>query len=268
VFEKRLEKSHRPSSRPIKSDFEKMLIDLKKKLREFTGFWKETPYKMCDSQGERPYTNLQDQDSCWNGQEPGSYAGKVVEDGVASQAENPEVAVKLDGSNAMLDTQKFKLRSLTNVLKLAYRGQDVDWWDEEEDTAVRDGSGAMYDDYTDDEDGFGSGDEGDDSMEGSGGNGEDGGEEEHAIIVPVWQAGKTGEDGIDFGDAEEGDAWSPWPKFPDSPPSSPRPEVTGGTSSIHLKSRWAVVRAVATYSLPMLTCYFGGFLTEVPWLFQ
>merc|ERR1719500_1575073 len=50
VFEKRLEKSHRPSSRPSKSDFEKLLIDLKKKLREFSGFWRQVPYKMCEEE--------------------------------------------------------------------------------------------------------------------------------------------------------------------------------------------------------------------------
>merc|ERR1719348_1853489 len=52
VFEKRLEKSHRPSSRPTKSDFEKLLIDLKKRLKEFSGFWRQVPYKMCDDPPE------------------------------------------------------------------------------------------------------------------------------------------------------------------------------------------------------------------------
>ena len=273
VFEKRLEKSHRPSSRPSKSDFEKLLIDLKKKLREFSGFWRQVPYKMCDSppEEEKAHMHLMDKESCWNGADVASYEEKVVEDDATSQLDNPEVAVLLDGerrSQTSLSEQKFKLQSLTNVLKSAYRGQDIEWWDDEEDSSeVREGSGgALYDDYIDDEDGFGSGGDNDDSVGGSGGRENDDEEEEDAIIVPSWTAGK-GEDSIGFREEEE-EEWNPWPKFPDSKTSTPRPETTGGTSSVHLKSRWAVVRAVATYTLPMVTCYFGGFLTDTPWLLQ
>merc|ERR1719422_731054 len=89
VFEKRLEKSHRPPPRHHKSEFEKMLIELKKKLKGLEGFWSLLPYKMCDSQMEKPYRNVKDKDSCWNGEDSGSYANKVVEDGLASQIQNP-----------------------------------------------------------------------------------------------------------------------------------------------------------------------------------
>ena len=219
VFEKRLEKSHRPSSRPSKSDFEKLLIDLKKKLREFSGFWRQVPYKMCDSppEEEKAQMHLMDKESCWNGADVASYEEKVVEDDAASQLDNPEVAVH-DGerqSQTTLSKQKSKLQSLTNVLKSAYRGQDIEWWDD----------------------------------------------------VLSWTAAGKGKDSIGFRE-EEKDERNPWPKFPDSKTSTPRPEMTGGTSSVHLKSRWAVVKAVATYTLPMVTCYFGGFLTDTPWLLQ
>lgn len=266
VFEKRLEKSHRPSARPSKSEFEKMLIDIKKKLREFSGFWREMPYLMCDSQMEKPYTHLKDKNSCWNGTDAGSYGGKVVEDGMVSQVENPEVPVSLNGSHTILNEQKFKLQSLTNVLKSAYRGQDIEWWDEEEDTEAGSGAGGLYDDYTDDEDGFGSGTDADD-FEGSGGN-----EDEDELIVPAWTAGKVPKDNDwDISDDGGHDEWNPWPKFPSSNPTrtTERPITTGGTSSItHLKSRWSVMKAVVAYSLPVVTCYFGGFLTDVPWIFQ
>ena len=150
VFEKRLEKSHRPSSRPTKSDFEKLLIDLKKKLKEFSGFWRQVPYKMCDNppeEEEKANKHLLDKESCWNGEDAASYQEKVVEDNAASQLDNPEVVV-LDGegqSHTVLSEQKFKLQSLTNVLKSAYRGQDIEWWDDEEESSeVREGSGDTF----------------------------------------------------------------------------------------------------------------------------
>ena len=229
---------------------------------------------MCDNppeEEEKANKHLLDKESCWNGEDAASYQEKVVEDNAASQLDNPEVVV-LDGegqSHTVLSEQKFKLQSLTNVLKSAYRGQDIEWWDDEEESSeVREGSGgAFYNDYVDDEDGFGSGGDDEDSIGGSGERENDDDEEEDAIIVPSWTANKD-EDSISFKEEEEEEEWNPWPKFTDSRTSTPRPVTTGGTSSVHLKSRWAVVRAVATYTLPMVTCYFGGFLTDTPWLLQ
>merc|ERR1712203_1273030 len=102
-----------------------------------------------------------------------------------------------------LSEQKFKLQSLTNVLKSAYRGQDIEWCDDEEDSSeVREGSGGNLYDYIDDEDGFGSGGDDDDSMGGSGEREND--EEEDPIIVPSWTAANPGEDSIGFREEEEG----------------------------------------------------------------
>ena len=112
VFEKRLEKSHRPPARPQKSEFERMLIELKKKLKGAEGFWSLLPYQMCDTQMEKPYRNVKDRDSCWNGKDSGSYGTKVVEDGLANQIHNPEVPVKIDLSHTLLNEQKFKLTNL------------------------------------------------------------------------------------------------------------------------------------------------------------
>lgn len=40
---------------------------------------------MCDSQMERPYRNIRDRSTCWNGQDVGKYSEKVLEDGLDSQ---------------------------------------------------------------------------------------------------------------------------------------------------------------------------------------
>ena len=131
VFEKRLDKSHRPPSRPVKSEFEKNLLDLKKRLKAAEGFWSLVPYQMCDGSLEKTQSHVRDKQSCWNGVEPGRYAAKIVEDGLAHQINNPEVPVKIDLSHSLLNEQKFRLENLANVLKAAYRGGDVEWWDEE-----------------------------------------------------------------------------------------------------------------------------------------
>ena len=118
VFEKRLDKSHRPPARPQKSEFEKNLIELKKRLKAAEGFWSLVPYQMCDSSVEKPQRNVQDKESCWNGQEPGQYERKVVEDGLAHQLDNPEVPVKIDLSHSILNEQKLRLVSqyLSNLM--------------------------------------------------------------------------------------------------------------------------------------------------------
>ena len=260
VFEKRLEKSHRPSARPSKSEFEKMLIELKRRLREFSGVWAEAPHTMCEASQEQAAAG--EEELCWNGKDAAGYEGKVVEDGLASQLDNPEVAVSPEGSAfTAASEQKFKLQSVTSVLKSAYRGQDIEWWDEEEEGEGSAAEPAAYD-YTDDEDGFGSGDYDGFGQEGSGEREEKEEEEEgeEEAAVPQWPVGDA-DGGIGFGGEEE---WNPWPKFPAERPSTPRPATAGGASSVHLKSRWAVARAVLTYTLPMVTCYFGAFLTDMP----
>ena len=108
VFEKRLDKSHRPPAKPQKSEFERQLIDLKKKLKTAENFWTSVPYQLCDNTVERPSRNVQNHDSCWNGKEPGSYDVKIVEDGLAHQIDNPEVPVKIDLSHTLLNEQKYR----------------------------------------------------------------------------------------------------------------------------------------------------------------
>ena len=96
VFEKRLDKSHRPPARPVKSEFEKNLLDLKRRLKSAEGFWAQVPHQMCHDGTEKPQRNVRDQQSCWNGVEPGRYSAKVVEDGLCrtnvSSAEDLMVA--------------------------------------------------------------------------------------------------------------------------------------------------------------------------------
>lgn len=50
-----------------------------------------------------------------------------MRDGIKNQKKNPEVPVDLLKSNSLLNEQVFALKALTNLLKNAYQGLDVEW---------------------------------------------------------------------------------------------------------------------------------------------
>lgn len=50
-----------------------------------------------------------------------------MRDGIKNQKRNPEVPVDLLRSSSLLNEQVFALKALTNLLKNAYQGLDVEW---------------------------------------------------------------------------------------------------------------------------------------------
>lgn len=50
-----------------------------------------------------------------------------MKDGIKNQKKNPEVPVDLSRSISLLNEQLFALKALTNLLKNAYQGLDVEW---------------------------------------------------------------------------------------------------------------------------------------------
>ena len=272
VFEKRLEKIHRTPARPVKSEFELMLTELKKRLKAVEGFWSRLPYQMCDTQMERPpFRNLKDRDSCWNGRDVGQYEAKVLEDGLANQMQNPEVPVVLlpavggagsqelgsSSGGVLIADLRQRLESLASQLRAAYRGLDIEWWDREDgghqqQRDAEGSGGANVDGGLDDDEDYSVGGGG--SGEGSGGGRDD------EILVPAWTKEK-----------EQQQRKKTTTKFETETSKGTAagglPTSSGGASVVHLRSKAGLGRAVLTYLLPVLTCYLGGAFAHLPLLF-
>ena len=119
-----------------KSELEKLMADLKKSMKPSQKFWSRLPYAMCSNTASTE-DNIFFEDSannfglalnneeCWNGHENGKYDKPVVEDGLDSQAKNPEVPVSSSDDSSGLPNivkeQIYQLRSVTNQLKMAHK---------------------------------------------------------------------------------------------------------------------------------------------------
>lgn len=267
-------------------------------VRKTQGFWSTLPYQMCISDhliplevvhGSGPISgdfssSVNENSTCWNGNDHSAYKSAVVEDGLAQQIHNPEVEIKF--GDAILKEQLFKLESITNQLRLAHRGQDVQWWDDagarHDEGSKRDlnkhfeGSGELMDEGSSQ---FGVDDEDFSVDEGGSGNG-------------AWWEAEAGS-GLDCDD-EDGCHWRPDSgSRPSNTPSSisttttttPRvPDIqlvdddeqeddnkedsvtthdespTAGASST-LK----VMKAVIVFLLPTFTCWISQVFTDA-WL--
>jgi len=152
-----------------KSELEKLMADLKKSIKPSQKFWSRLPYAMCSNtasteeniffeDSSSSFGLALNNDECWNGHGSGKYDKPVVEDGLDNQVKNPEVPVSSAGDDSGLPNivkeQIYQLRSVTNQLKMAHKGQDVEWWDRELErrdksaTMSYEGSGDDSDDVT------------------------------------------------------------------------------------------------------------------------
>lgn len=114
-----------------KSEFEKMILELKRSIKQSLGFWTKLPYELCipsikDKQ-ESPKLPSMTVQQCWNGSDTAPYKSAIVEDGLSNQMLNPEVDLKLGSSPSILNEQLFKLQAVSNRLRMAYSGKNVEW---------------------------------------------------------------------------------------------------------------------------------------------
>ncbi|KAG6801345.1 glypican-4 isoform X1 [Apis mellifera caucasica] len=235
---------------------DKLVKETRQRVRDSRQFWVYLPYKICNDGLVVPPSNTKE---CWNGTHVDKYIYPVSSNG-EDQKLNPEV-LSTGSRPTIVRDQVFALTTITNRLKSAYNGQDVDWIDTEDTEWNGSGSGSGdstdQDPITDDEDGF---------KEGSG-------------YEPKYSPSETPK---------------PPPVHPEAVP--PRVEVdqkTGvtsnnneddnnngnnnsnnnnnnnnnGTSSVDSgasRQKISLSRALTTYLVPIVVMWFGGCLTE--WL--
>ncbi|XP_076682288.1 glypican dally-like [Andrena cerasifolii] len=227
---------------PTAAILDKLVKEIRQRVRDSRQFWVYLPYKLCNDGLVVPPSNTKE---CWNGTHVDKYIYPVSSNG-ETQILNPEVRSSGPRPTIVRD-QIFALTTITNRLKSAFNGQDVDWIDTEETEWNGSGSGSgdstdQDNTTTDDEDGF---------KEGSG--------YEPKLSPP------------------ETPKQSPPAVHPEAVP--PRVDVdpkistsnnnnnsnsTSTADSGATRQKMSLSRALMTYLVPIVVMWFGGCFTE--WL--
>uniref|UniRef100_A0A1A8CYG0 Glypican 6, like n=1 Tax=Nothobranchius kadleci TaxID=1051664 RepID=A0A1A8CYG0_NOTKA len=133
------------------TNLDRLVTELKERLRPMRGFWVSLPHTICND--ERMAADVTNENRCWNGQTRGRYLPDVTGDGLLSQINNPEVEVDITRPDVRIRQLIMELRVVTNKLRHAFNGQDVDFMDSEEGSGS--GGGDHGERYSDDWPGYG-----------------------------------------------------------------------------------------------------------------
>ncbi|XP_036377387.1 glypican-1 [Megalops cyprinoides] len=115
---------------------EKLVSDVTSKLREMQQYWVQLPNALCN---DKVTAGAANEDKCWNGMARARYLPEVMGDGLASQINNPEVEIDITKPDMTIRQQIMQLKIMTNRLKNAFNGNDVDFQDTTDDVS---GSGS------------------------------------------------------------------------------------------------------------------------------
>ncbi|XP_030631389.1 glypican-1b [Chanos chanos] len=121
---------------------EKLASDVSRMIRGMQQYWVQLPSKLCT---EREASQPADEDKCWNGMTIARYLPEVMGDGLASQINNPEVEIDITKPDMTIRQQIMQLKIMTNRLRNAINGNDVDFQDTSDDVSGS-GSGSCADD--------------------------------------------------------------------------------------------------------------------------
>lgn len=110
------------------SSLDKLVKDIRSKLKIFKRFWANLPYKMCTNE-KIASADTPEENDCWNGLAKAKYESRIIGDGVDNQKDNPEVNLDLSKPNSLLNQQMLSLREMSSKLKEAFNGQDIHWQD-------------------------------------------------------------------------------------------------------------------------------------------
>ncbi|XP_029984146.1 glypican-6-like isoform X2 [Sphaeramia orbicularis] len=139
VFSSRF-KHFTPEERPTTAagtSLERLVIDIKEKLKESKRFWSNLPDDIC-AKGKLTES---DDEQCWNSHTKGRYFPEVVKEGLTNQMNNPEVDVDITRPDTLIRQQIMALRVMTNKLKNAYNGNDI-YFQDSSDEGSSSGSGS------------------------------------------------------------------------------------------------------------------------------
>uniref|UniRef100_A0A4W5KBE5 Glypican-1 n=1 Tax=Hucho hucho TaxID=62062 RepID=A0A4W5KBE5_9TELE len=114
---------------------EMQISDVSSKLREMQQYWVQLPAALCNSKVAAGAAG----DKCWNGMTKARYLPEVMGDGLASQINNPEVEIDITKPDMTIRQQIMQLKIMTNRLRNALNGNDVDFQDASDDVS---GSGS------------------------------------------------------------------------------------------------------------------------------
>ncbi|XP_028259627.1 glypican-1 [Parambassis ranga] len=114
---------------------EMQVSDLSSKLREMRQYWIQLPVALCSKLA----AGGNSQDKCWNGITKARYLPEVMGDGLANQINNPEVELDITKPDMTIRQQIMQLKIMSNRLKNALEGNDVDFQDASDDIS---GSGS------------------------------------------------------------------------------------------------------------------------------
>ncbi|XP_053973744.1 glypican-6 isoform X2 [Hylaeus anthracinus] len=220
-----------------------LVKEIRQRVRDSRQFWIYLPYKLCNDGLVVPPSNTKE---CWNGTHVDKYIYPVSPSG-ETQILNPEVRSTGPRPTIVKD-QIYALTTITNRLKSAFNGQDVDWIDTEETdwTGSGSGSGGSTDEespLTDDEDGF---------KEGSG-------------YEPKSSPTETPKQSRP--DVNREVVPPRVDNVPNTVSNNNNNNKSNGTSTVDSgasRQKMSLSQALTTYLVPIVVMWFGGCLTE--WL--
>lgn len=129
--------------KPPTGTLEKLVSEAKTQLRDAQDFWISLPGTLCS---EKIAMSAASDDRCWNGMAKGRYLPEVMGDGLANQINNPEVEVDITKPDMTVRQQIMQLKIMTNRLRSAYNGDDVDFQDASDDGSGSGSGGGCPDD--------------------------------------------------------------------------------------------------------------------------
>lgn len=105
------------------TSIDRLMREFREKLAPLKDLWRDLPHSVC-----RNFTAPENA-QCWNGSNKSRYTQPLVADGLANQGSNPEVVVDIRKSNSVVEQQSLQLKMITEKLKKAFGGHDVDYYD-------------------------------------------------------------------------------------------------------------------------------------------